>query len=140
LAFRVLPQGPYREENNHQENNKERDEQETTMKTTSRLNWSLIAAIGGVLSAAAAYGQTKITAEIPFSFRTAAGVQAAGQYAVIPAGLVGDVLANQSVETGRTTLLGIGARDSANETRARLVFYCGSQTPKIKLPSRSTSL
>ena len=98
------------------------------MKRTSRLNWSRIAVIGGLLSAAAAYGQTKITAEIPFSFRTAAGVQPAGQYAVIPASLGGDVLAIQSVETGRSTLLGIGARDSANGTRPRLVFHCGSES------------
>jgi len=98
------------------------------MKRTSRLNWSRIAVIGGLLSAAAAYGQTKITAEIPFSFRTAAGVQPAGQYAVIPANLDGDVLAIQSVETGRSTLLGIGARDGANDTRPRLVFHCGSES------------
>ena len=98
------------------------------MKRTSRLNWSLIAAIGGVLGAAAAYGQAKITAEIPFSFRTAAGVQPAGQYAVIPANLDGDVLAIQSVETGRSTLLGIGTRDSANDLRPRLVFHCGSES------------
>jgi len=97
------------------------------MKRTSRLNWSRIAVIGGLLSAAAAYGQTKITAEIPFSFRTAAGVQPAGQYAVIPANLDDDVLAIQSIETGRSTLLGMGARDSANDTRPRLVFHCGSE-------------
>ena len=95
------------------------------MKST--LN-SLLITAAVTLSAAAAYGQTKITAEIPFSFRTAAGVQPAGQYAVIPASLDGDVLAIQSVETGRSTLLGMGARDSANDTRPRLVFHYGSES------------
>ena len=47
---------------------------------TTELN-SLLITAALTLSAAAAYGQNQVVANIPFSFRTAAGVQPAGQYA-----------------------------------------------------------
>jgi hypothetical protein len=92
------------------------------MKT--KLNSLLLTAAGLTLSVAAAYGQNRIVASVPFEFRTPAGVQNAGQYSISQEG-VATKLVNQ--ETGRTSLLGIGTPEDANSKAVpQLVFVCGS--------------
>ncbi|HEY7338995.1 MAG TPA: hypothetical protein VH639_29160 [Bryobacteraceae bacterium] len=93
----------------------------------ARLNSLLITAVGLTLSAAAAYGQNKVAADIPFSFRTAGGMQEAGRYAAIPANLDGSVLRIQNLDTGKSVLLGIGIPDGDYNKRPRLVFRCGDK-------------
>ncbi|HLH43692.1 MAG TPA: hypothetical protein VKV74_11930 [Bryobacteraceae bacterium] len=94
------------------------------MKT--RLNSLLLTAAGLTLGVAAAYGQDKIIANVPFEFRTASGIQAAGLYSIAQAGVT-TTLVNQA--TGATSLLGIGTPEDAN-TKAipKLVFVCGSES------------
>ena len=97
------------------------------MKT--RLNSLLITAAGFALSAAAAYGQTHLIANIPFSFTTASGVQAAGEYRVVPISAAGSVMELQNVDTGHATMTGIGRPNgSPNEKTPHLVFKCGSES------------
>jgi hypothetical protein len=106
---------------------KERDEKETIMKTT--LNSLLITAAGFALSAAAAYGQTHLTANIPFSFQTASGMQAAGEYRVVPVSSDGSMMKLQNVNTGHVTTTGIGRpHGNPNEKAPQLVFKCGSES------------
>jgi len=94
------------------------------MKST--LNSLLITAAGVVLSTAGAYGQTNITANVPFEFRTAAGVQPAGQYAVELNGAAVRIV-NQDTRTA--SLLGIGVPEGQNENaQPKLVFQCGSES------------
>jgi len=95
----------------------------------SRLNSLLIAAAGLTLSAAAAYGQTTVVANVPFSFRTPAGMQPAGQYQIAPATNDGSIAVLKNMETGRSTLTGIGSPNgNPNDKTARLVFRCGSES------------
>ena len=94
------------------------------MKT--KLNSLLLTAAGLTLSVAAAYGQNNIVASVPFEFRTAAGVQHAGQYSISQEG-VATKLVNR--ETGRTSLLGIGTPEDVNSRAIpQLVFVCGSES------------
>ena len=96
------------------------------MKST--LNSLLITAAGVVLSTAGAYGQTNITANVPFAFRTAAGVQPAGEYAVMPtANGVAVKIVNQ--DSGKTSLLGMGIPEGQyKNAQPKLVFQCGSES------------
>ena len=97
------------------------------MKTT--LNSLLITAAGFALSAAAAFGQSHLTADIPFSFTTASGVQAAGEYRVVPVSADGSVMKLQNVETGHATTTGMGrSTGNPNEKTPQLVFRCGSES------------
>jgi hypothetical protein len=97
------------------------------MKTT--LNSLVTMAAGVALSAAAAYGQTQLTAKIPFEFRTASGVQAAGEYRVSPVTHDNAVMRLQNVETGRSAVTGFGtSKPDPNEAAPQLVFKCGIQS------------
>jgi len=94
------------------------------MKT--KLNSLLRTAAGLTLSVAAAYGQSRVVADVPFSFRTAAGVNAAGEYSISQEGAAAK-LVNQG--TGRASLLGIGTPLDANSNaRPQLLFLCGSES------------
>jgi hypothetical protein len=87
---------------------------------------SLLTAAGFALIAVAAYGQDRLTANVPFSFRTIGGVQPAGQYALVQDG---DVTKLQNVATGKSTFVGIGVRDGDNQRNTpRLVFTCGNES------------
>ena len=89
-------------------------------------NSALLTAAGLTLSVAAAYGQSKIVADVPFAFRTAAGIQVAGNYSISQEGAA-TKLVNQ--QTGRASLLGIGTPQDANGNAApQLVFVCGSES------------
>ena len=95
----------------------------------STLNSLLITAAGLALSAAGAYGQTKVVASIPFSFTTAAGVQQAGQYTIAPVSYDGAVMKLQNVETGKNSILGMGTPSGIEQQKnPRLVFVCGSES------------
>jgi len=97
------------------------------MKTT--LNSLLTMAAGVALSAAAAYGQNQLNAMIPFEFRTASGIQPAGEYRILPVIHDGAMMRMQNVDTGRSALTGIGTPNSnPNENVAKLVFKCGSES------------
>jgi hypothetical protein len=102
---------------------KEMQRRQNKMKT----KWnSLLTAAGFALIAVAAYGQDRLAANVPFSFRTIGGVQPAGQYAVVQDG---DVTKLQNVATGKSTWVGIGVRDGDNQRNApRLVFTCGNES------------
>ena len=91
----------------------------------SKLN-SLLITAALTLSAAAAYGQTQVVANIPFSFRTAAGVQPAGQYAVSHEG---EVTKLRNLDSGKASLAGIGVpEDNGRSKPPQLVFTCGSES------------
>lgn len=95
----------------------------------SRLNSLLITAAGLTLSAAAAYGQTNIVANVPFSFRTAAGVQPAGEYRIATMTYDGSVAVLQNTATGHSAFTGIGSPNgNPNDKTPRLVFRCGSES------------
>ncbi|HEY7334152.1 MAG TPA: hypothetical protein VH639_04650 [Bryobacteraceae bacterium] len=87
---------------------------------------SLLGIAALTLSAAAAYGQNRVVATIPFSFQTVSGVHAAGEYGFTQAGESTKLV---NVETGKTALLGIGVADDNNPRKpAQLVFTCGSES------------
>jgi hypothetical protein len=92
-----------------------------------KTKWNLLlTAAGFALIAAAAYGQTRLTANVPFSFRTIAGVQPAGQYAVVHDG---DVTKLENLATRKATWVGIGVLDKNDQPNApRLVFTCGNES------------
>ena len=93
------------------------------MKKT--LNTLFVAAAGVVLSAAA-FGQEAIVANVPFSFHTLAGVNAAGRYTVIQER---DVTKLLNTDTGKTRIVGIGIPDNYEQGKApRLVFVCGEES------------
>ena len=92
------------------------------MKT--KLN-SLLLTAALALGAAAAYGQDRVVANIPFEFKTVAGVQPAGQYTVSEQG----VSARLRHVDGKTSLLGIGVPDDVNPNQpAQVTFVCGSES------------
>ena len=94
----------------------------------STLNSLLITAAGVVLSTSGAYGQSKITANLPFEFRTAAGVQPAGEYAVEPTAN-GAAIRIVNQDTRKGSLLGIGVPEGQNKNaQPKLVFQCGSES------------
>lgn len=87
----------------------------------------VLTAVTLTLGVAAAYGQSNITATIPFEFRTADGAHAAGIYHIVSSG--GDpVLRLRSEATGNTVVLPIGSPEGGaaglGEARPRLVFHC----------------
>src|ERR1700751_5186504 len=92
-----------------------------------KTKWSsLLTAAGLALIATAAYGQDRLTANLPFSFRTVAGVQPAGQYAVVHDG---DVTQLENLATRKATWGGIGGLDGDGQRNApRLVFTCGNES------------
>ena len=76
--------------------------------------------------AGAAYGQNRLVANVPFPFRTIAGVQQAGQYAVVHDG---DITKLENLATRNATWVGIGVLDGKNQPNApRLVFTCGNES------------
>ena len=96
------------------------------MKTT--LNSLLIAAAGLTLSAAAAYGQSRMTANVPFAFTTAAGTQPAGQYTVANSA-DGSMMKLENRDTRNSSLLGPGVPNGVEKkANPRLVFVCGSES------------
>jgi hypothetical protein len=92
------------------------------MKT--KLN-SLLFTAALALGAAAAYGQDRVVANIPFEFKTVGGVQPAGQYTVSEQG----VSARLRNVGGKTSLLGIGVPEGIERNQPpQLVFVCGSES------------
>jgi hypothetical protein len=92
------------------------------MKTTSN---SLLLTAALALGAVAAYGQDRVVANIPFEFKTVAGVQPAGQYSVSYEG----VSARLRNVAGKTSLLGIGVPENIERNQPpQLVFVCGSES------------
>jgi hypothetical protein len=93
------------------------------MKT--KLN-SLLLAAALTLSAAASYGQSRVTANIPFPFQTIAGVQAAGQYGFSQADYFVQLT---NLATGKSSFLGIGVPEGNDGSKPpQLVFTCGSES------------
>ena len=87
---------------------------------------SLLLTAALTVSAAAAYGQNRVIANVPFSFRTIAGVQAAGQYGISQ---VGGTTMLQNLETRKASFLGIGVPEEVNANKPpQLVFICGSES------------
>jgi len=99
------------------------------MKKNSKrafLNHSLIAAAVALALGTAAYGQDKITANIPFEFSANGAVHEAGTYDVVknPSNLV---LQLRNAANGQSVHLGIGVPEGGSpsaEARPRLVFQC----------------
>lgn len=94
------------------------------MKNTWKSTLMLTAAVL-TLGAAAAYGQEPMTANVPFAFHTAAGIQPAGQYNLNSISDTSAVFTLRNQATGKGTMLGIAlpAGQSANP-RPRLEFVC----------------
>ena len=91
-----------------------------------KTKWSsLLTAAGFALVAAAAYGQDRLAANVPFPFRTIAGVQPAGQYTVSEQG----ASARLSPVAGKASLLGIGISQNVERNQPpQFVFTCGSES------------
>lgn len=90
----------------------------------------LLTAAALTLSAAAAYGQIKITANIPFAFRTGGTMHAAGTYDVIAISSIHKVLALRDESTGKAVMLGLGTPEGGStvgQSHPRLVFRCGNE-------------
>jgi hypothetical protein len=101
----------------------EKRTKETTMK--KNFNRTLILAAAALAFGAAAYGQDKITANIPFTFRASDGAHPAGTYAVISRS--GDpVLQLRNEANGHSVNLKIGTPEGggSGDARPRLVFHC----------------
>jgi hypothetical protein len=97
------------------------------MKST--LNSLMITAAGFALSAAAAYGQAQVAANIPFDFSASNQVYAAGEYLVAPLSHDGFVMKLQNRRTGRSAVTGIGVPvGNPQDKTAKLVFRCGSES------------
>jgi hypothetical protein len=95
----------------------------------TKLNSLLITAAGLTLSSIAAYGQNHIVANVPFSFRTAAGVQPAGQYVIAPTGYDAVAMTLKNAETGKSSILGLGTPNGVEKQNSpRLVFLCGNES------------
>ena len=87
---------------------------------------SLLLTAALTVTAAAAYGQNRVIANVPFSFQTIAGVQAAGQYGISQ---VDGVTQLENLETRKASLLGIGVPEGVNAGKPpKLVFTCGSES------------
>ena len=97
------------------------------MKTNLKATVMLTAAVL-TLGATAAYGEEVMKANVPFAFRTAAGVQPAGEYSVGKLGYDHSVLTIRNLDTLNATIIGMGIPDgTSNDGRARLVFRCGNE-------------
>ena len=91
------------------------------MKT--KINSLLVIAAGFALSAAGAYGQDRVIANIPFAFQANGKAQAAGQYAVARPG---EATVLQNIETGKSVVAGLGIPEGSHRNqRPALVFTCG---------------
>ncbi len=99
------------------------------MKTNLYRTLMLTAAVM-TLSAAAAYGQSGIGANIPFAFRTIGGVQAPGNYTIVSINSdSARVLQARNLDNHKSTLLAFGVpTGNSNDQRARLVFRCGDES------------
>jgi hypothetical protein len=98
------------------------------MKTN--LTRTMILAATVVLSAAAVFAQTKLTAKIPFAFGAMTEHMSAGRYEVVSASsATPGVLRIRNVATGEAANLGIGVPTvPENPKGARLVFKCAGET------------
>ena len=94
------------------------------MKT--KINSLLVITAGFALSAAAAYGQDRVVANIPFAFQAGGKVQTAGQYAVTRQGAA-TVLQNVATRTSVVAGLGI-PEDAGSKQPPALVFTCGGES------------
>jgi len=86
---------------------------------------NLILAAAALAFGSAAYGQSKVTATIPFTFRASDGAHPAGTYAVLSK--PGDaVLQLRNESNGHSINLPIGNPEGggSGEARPRLVFHC----------------
>jgi hypothetical protein len=94
------------------------------MKT--KINSLLVIAAGFALSAAGAYGQDRVVANIPFAFQAGGNAQTAGQYAVARSG---GATVLQNVETGKSVVAGLGIPEGADRNQhPALVFTCGGES------------
>jgi len=90
------------------------------------LSTLLLTAVGMTLSAAAAYGQGPMRADVPFQFHTTNTTLIAGKYSIAPAPKGNaQVIQITNLDSRRTSF--VLANQSATEAsgRARLVFRCG---------------
>jgi hypothetical protein len=86
---------------------------------------NLILAATALVFGAAAYGQDKMTATIPFAFRASDGAHPAGTYAVISK--TGEsILQLRNEANGHSVNLRLGSPEGggAGEVRPRLIFHC----------------
>lgn len=88
------------------------------------LNRTLILAVAGLAFGAAAYGQDKITANIPFAFRTADGLHSAGVYQVVTRENM--IVLQLRSPNGHAVNLPISTPRTSGpgEARPRFVFNC----------------
>lgn len=94
----------------------------------NKLHRTLLLTAAGLALSAAAYGQTTVTANIPFAFQTMGGQQTAGQYTIAPVNPARSVFSMRNVETGHASLLGFGTGMDPSGDRAKLEFRCGNES------------
>ena len=91
-----------------------------------KTKWNSLLLTALTVSATAAYGQNRVIANVPFSFQTIGGVQAAGQYGISQ---VGGVTKLENLETRKDSLLGFGVSEGVNTGKPpKLEFICGSES------------
>jgi hypothetical protein len=70
-----------------------------------------------------------LTADIPFAFQTASGIQPAGEYRVASVSHDGSVVEMQNLDTGHSAMTGMGiANGNPNDKTPQLIFKCGSES------------
>jgi len=94
------------------------------MKT--QINSLLVIAAGFALSAAGAYGQNRVVADIPFAFHANGKVQPAGQYSVT---LQHWATVLRNAENGNSIVAGLAIPEDNNRNQPpSLVFTCGDES------------
>ena len=84
----------------------------------------VVIAAGFALSAAGAYGQDHVVAQIPFAFQANGQAQPAGEYSVVQQGVV-TVL--QNADSGRKISAGMGVPEDINPNKPpSLTFTCSA--------------
>jgi hypothetical protein len=94
------------------------------------VNRMFLFAAGAVVLGTMAYGQTQMTAKIPFAFRTTAGTLPAGTYSVnqLPGSGFNGGIKLWNTDSHQTALVMGAPRDSYSlPTRSAMVFACGNE-------------
>ncbi|MEP6716278.1 MAG: hypothetical protein ABJC09_11945 [Terriglobia bacterium] len=107
-------------------------------------NRMILIAVGALTLGSVVYGQTAMTAEIPFAFRASGTTMPAGKYQVrserMNTGVV--VVQMRNVAANRSVLAVGGPPDWRNEGKARITFLCRPDScylSQIRTQSGTTS-
>ncbi|MEP6716279.1 MAG: hypothetical protein ABJC09_11950 [Terriglobia bacterium] len=90
-----------------------------------KVNRMILIAAGALTLGSAVYGQTAMTADIPFAFRASGATMPAGRYEVIQRTSAGVVMVHMRNRDGNRNVLAVGwGVDSHHEGNAQITFLC----------------